>query len=154
VSNKCEASTPDAGSGKDAGSTVDSGSGNTADSGSGNTADSGSGNTADSGSGNTVDSGSGDMADSGSVSTMDSGSSSNEDASADGSTEGDAAGEGGATSPSGNSGGCGCRTAQAREAGPSPALLAFGVLALLGGARLRRRAARSTARAGRSSTAQ
>jgi MYXO-CTERM domain-containing protein len=70
---------------------------------------------------------------------MDSGSASNEDAATDGSTEGDVAGDGGASSQSGNSGGCGCRTAQAREAGPSPALLAFGALALLGGVRLRRR---------------
>jgi len=69
---------------------------------------------------------------------MDSGSA----ATGDAATEGDAAGDGGAGSQSGNSGGCGCRTAQAREAGPSPALLAFGALALLGGVRLRRRTRR------------
>jgi MYXO-CTERM domain-containing protein len=154
VSNKCVANTTDAGSGNDAGSTVDSGSGSTADSGSGNAVDSGSGSTADSGSGNTVDSGSGSTADSGSGNTVDSGSGNTPDsgsgstmdsgsaATGDAATEGDAAGDGGAGSQSGNSGGCGCRTAQAREAGPSPALLAFGALALLGGVRLRRRTRR------------
>ena len=87
-------------------------------------------------------------ADSGSTVAQDSGGGGSEDASGD-AAEGDASADGGATAPSGNSGGCGCRTAQAREAGPSPALLAFGVLALLGGARLRRRSGRRDERIGR-----
>jgi MYXO-CTERM domain-containing protein len=40
---------------------------------------------------------------------------------------------------SGQNSGCGCRTAQAKEDGPSSTLLAFGGVGLVGAARLRRR---------------
>jgi hypothetical protein len=44
-----------------------------------------------------------------------------------------------ASDKTGNPAGCGCRTVQTNEAALSPALLAFGAIALLGGRRLRRR---------------
>jgi MYXO-CTERM domain-containing protein len=156
VANQCVATTPDAGSAKDSGAGgMDSGS--PADSGtimtpdSGTAADSGSG-TGDSGSGMIEDSGSTTVVDSGTTTTPDSGTSTGSDSSApsadgstpneDGSAEGGEGDGGPGTSQSGNNGGCGCRVVDARESGPSPALLAMGIFAALGGLRLRRRTRR------------
>jgi MYXO-CTERM domain-containing protein len=54
----------------------------------------------------------------------------------------DASGEGGGDAgggPTGQNSGCGCRTAQEKEDGPSSTLLAFGGIGLVGAMRLRRR---------------
>ncbi|HTQ46209.1 MAG TPA: hypothetical protein VMI75_25815, partial [Polyangiaceae bacterium] len=56
----------------------------------------------------------------------------------------DATAEGGGgdasvTNFTGQNSGCGCRTAQAKEDGPSSTLLAFGGIGLVGATRLRRR---------------
>lgn len=56
------------------------------------------------------------------------------DAMAEGGTDGSAA-----TGPTGQNGGCGCKTAQAKADDPSSALLAFGGIGLLGVVRVRRR---------------
>jgi uncharacterized repeat protein (TIGR01451 family)/MYXO-CTERM domain-containing protein len=155
-SNQCVSTIPDAGGGSDAGTGVDGGadSGNTADTGLPDSAgadaseqdaatDSGSGNdaeaTGDSGaprdSGNELDSGV--TLDSGG---FDSGSVSEVDGSMDGSSA--ASSDGGNAGGAGSNAGCGCHTAVANEAGPSPALLTFAAIALLGGLRLRRRSRR------------
>jgi MYXO-CTERM domain-containing protein len=53
----------------------------------------------------------------------------------------DATAEGGdaGSGPSGQSGGCGCKIAQAKDDGPSSTLLALGGLGFAGALRLRRR---------------
>ena len=130
VSNQCVATVPDGGTTTDAGA-KDSGA----------TGDGG--GTPDSG---TTTQDSGTATDSGTV--PDSGTHQDSGGASDGSTgatdsasdaEGDASGDAGPAGPTTLVGGCGCKTAQASEAGPSPTLLAFGAIALLGGMRLRRR---------------
>jgi len=134
VGNQCVATVPDGGTMTDAGARD---SGTTGDG--GGTRDSGT----DSG---TTTQDSGPATDSGAV--ADSGTHQDSGGASDGSTgandgaadaEGDASGEAGPGGPTTLVGGCGCKTAQASEAGPSPTLLAFGAIALLGGMRLRRR---------------
>ena len=126
VSNKCVASTPDGGGTTDAGS-LDSGTtGHDAGADSGTAHDGGA--TADSGAGH--DSGAG---------AADSSTATGDGAAADAAD--DASDEAGAGATPGANGGCGCKMAGAAEAGPSPGLVAFGILALVGGLRLRRRGA-------------
>ena len=145
VNNKCVSSGTDGGTGSDGGSdgggTKDAGADSGADAGkdAGSTNDAGTGKDAGTGtdSGTLADASSGN--DSGSK--PDSGSSMSDAAPAqDSSTEFDAAEDGGnGSGPSGQSGGCGCKTAQAKDQGPSSTLLAFGGVGLLGIVRLRRR---------------
>jgi hypothetical protein len=81
---------------------------------------------------------------------MDGATASGADATAGGSGDsgGGATEDGGTGSAPGSGAGCSCRIAQPRNDGSSPLMLAFGAIALLGGAGVRRRGSRARARRG------